>query len=125
VASFCESVEQLEEVCRGIGSDSRIGPEFLRAGSLWRIVFSQGRSRVSRGNARIRVRISIAGRDQKISMRSSRHGLSGKSAGIANDQGKRLAVLGLAFKDGTDDVRESPAIKVIEQLWRKVPDNRF
>ena len=31
-------------------------------------------------------------------------------------KGKRLAVLGLAFKDGTDDVRESPAIKVIEQF---------
>ena len=33
VASFCESVgANIEEVCRGIGSDSRIGPEFLRAG---------------------------------------------------------------------------------------------
>src|SRR5262249_46733353 len=32
---------------------------------------------------------------------------------------KRLAVLGLAFKDGTDDVRESPAIQVIEALLRE------
>jgi UDPglucose 6-dehydrogenase len=29
---------------------------------------------------------------------------------------KRLAVLGVAFKDGTDDVRDSPAIEIIENL---------
>ena len=34
-------------------------------------------------------------------------------------KGKRLGVLGLAFKDGTDDVRESPAILVIEKLLQE------
>jgi UDPglucose 6-dehydrogenase len=34
-------------------------------------------------------------------------------------QGKRLGVLGLAFKGGTDDVRESPAIAIVESLLRE------
>jgi len=49
-------------------------------------------------------------------MRKHEHGLSKVRGALRTIKGKRLAVLGLAFKDGTDDVRESPAIKVIEQL---------
>src|ERR1700751_2548799 len=34
-------------------------------------------------------------------------------------RGKRLAVLGLAFKGGTDDIRESPAIAIVQALLRE------
>jgi UDPglucose 6-dehydrogenase len=118
VASFCEAVgANIEEVCKGIGSDSRIGPDFLRAG------IGYGGSCFPKDVAAFRAvtrdfgfefplldEITRINEEQRIRFIAKVRGALG------NLKGKRLAALGLAFKDGTDDVRESPAIKVIEQL---------
>jgi UDPglucose 6-dehydrogenase len=118
VANFCESVgANIEEVCRGIGSDGRIGPDFLRAG------IGYGGSCFPKDVAAFRAvarefgfefplldEITRINEEQRI-----RFVRKVRSA-LRTLKGKRLAVLGLAFKDGTDDVRESPAIMVIEKL---------
>jgi len=64
VASICESVgANVQQVCHGIGTDSRIGPRFFEPGHrVWRIVFSERSHGVSLGGARVRLRIPPARR---------------------------------------------------------------
>jgi UDPglucose 6-dehydrogenase len=121
VANIAESVgADIEKVCAGIGSDSRIGPRFLNAGigyggscfpkdvQAFQVVASQCNydfgllTEVMRINSEQRIRFV-----KKV-----------KSA-LWTLRGKRLAILGLAFKGDTDDVRESPAIAIIQALLRE------
>jgi UDPglucose 6-dehydrogenase len=118
VASFCESVgANIEEVSRGIGSDSRIGPEFLRAG------IGYGGSCFPKDVAAFRAvthefgfEFPLLDEIKRINDEQRVRFIGKVRSALRTIKGKKLAVLGLAFKDGTDDVRESPAIKVIEQL---------
>jgi UDPglucose 6-dehydrogenase len=121
VACISESVgADIEQVCAGIGSDSRIGPKFLSAGigyggscfpkdvQAFHVVASQCNydfgllTEVMRTNVEQRLRFL-----KKV-----------KSA-LWTLRGKHLAVLGLAFKGDTDDVRESPAIAIIQALLKE------
>jgi UDPglucose 6-dehydrogenase len=118
VASFCESVgANIEEVSKGIGSDSRIGPEFLRAG------IGYGGSCFPKDVAAFRAvthefgfEFPLLDEIKRINDEQRVRFIGKVRSAVRTIKGKRLAVLGLAFKDGTDDVRESPAIKVIQQL---------
>ena len=118
VASFCESVgANIEEVCKGIGSDSRIGPDFLRAG------IGYGGSCFPKDVAAFRAvtrdfgfEFPLLDEIKRINEEQRSRFICKVREALRTIKGKRLGVLGLAFKDGTDDVRESPAIKVIEQL---------
>ena len=118
VASFCESVgANIEEVSKGIGSDSRIGPEFLRAG------IGYGGSCFPKDVAAFRAvthefgfEFPLLDEIKRINDGQRVRFIGKVRSALRTLKGKKLAVLGLAFKDGTDDVRESPAIKVIEQL---------
>jgi UDPglucose 6-dehydrogenase len=118
VANFCESVgADIGEVSKGIGSDSRIGPEFFRAG------IGYGGSCFPKDVAAFRAVTREFGYEfplldeiKKINEEQRIRFIRKTRSALRTLKNKRLAVLGLAFKDGTDDVRESPAIKVIEQL---------
>jgi UDPglucose 6-dehydrogenase len=118
VANFCESVgADIEEVCKGIGSDSRIGPDFLRAG------IGYGGSCFPKDVAAFRAVTRDFGYEFPLLDEIKRINEEQRARFIRKTRGalktlkdKKLAVLGLAFKDGTDDVRESPAIQVIEML---------
>lgn len=118
VANFCESVgANIEEVCKGIGSDSRIGQEFLRAG------IGYGGSCFPKDVDGFRAVTRKFGYDfplldeiKRINEQQRFRFIGKVREALQTLKGKRLAVLGLAFKDGTDDVRESPAVDVIEKL---------
>ncbi|HEU4414809.1 MAG TPA: UDP-glucose/GDP-mannose dehydrogenase family protein [Candidatus Angelobacter sp.] len=118
VANFCDSVgADIEEVCKGIGSDSRIGSEFLRAG------IGYGGSCFPKDVAAFRAVTREFGYEFPLLDEIKRINEEQRARFIRKVRGtlrslknKKLAVLGLAFKDGTDDVRESPAIQVIEAL---------
>jgi UDPglucose 6-dehydrogenase len=118
VANFCESVgADIGEVCAGVGSDSRIGSDFLRAG------IGYGGSCFPKDVAAFRAVTREFGYEfplldeiKRINEEQRVRFIRKVRGALRNIKGKRLAVLGLAFKDGTDDVRESPAIHVIEGL---------
>ena len=107
----------MEQVARGIGLDSRIGPKFLRPG------IGYGGSCFPKDIAAFRsvaeqmgVDFSLLSEVEKINVNQKKRFLSKVRSALWTLRGKRLAVLGLAFKGDTDDIRESPAIDLVEML---------
>jgi UDPglucose 6-dehydrogenase len=118
VSNLCEAADaNVEQVARGIGLDSRIGPRFLRPG------IGYGGSCFPKDVAAFRsvahemgVDFSLLSEVEKINAQQKRRFLSKVRSALWTLRGKRLAVLGLSFKGETDDVRESPAIDMVEML---------
>lgn len=121
VASICESVgANVGQVCQGIGSDSRIGPRFLNPG------VGYGGSCFPKDLMAFRAVARECGYDFRLLdevMRineEQRHRFIRKvRSALWTLRGKKLGVLGLAFKGGTDDIRESPAILLIQSLLQE------
>jgi UDPglucose 6-dehydrogenase len=118
VANLAEAVDaDIEDISAGIGLDSRIGPKFLRAG------LGYGGSCFPKDVAAFHWVAQQQGVDfqllqdvRKINETQKDVFFNKVRAALWTLRGKRLAALGLAFKGDTDDVRESPAIDVIQKL---------
>lgn len=118
VANICEAVGvDVEQVCEGAGSDCRIGSRFLSpgigyGGSCFPKDLAAFRSVARECGCEFRLLdevMNINAEQQQRFLRKAR-------SALWTLKGKRMAVLGLAFKGGTDDIRESPAIAVVEAL---------
>ena len=119
VAAVSESVgADIEDVIRGVGYDRRIGHDFMRPGPGW------GGSCLPKDT---RALVSIAdgaGYDfallqQTIDVNEAQfQRIVDKVADVCGGQlgGKTVAAWGLTFKAGTDDLRDSPALRVVELL---------
>jgi len=118
VANICEAVDaDIEEVSKGMGADSRIGAAFLKAGlgyggSCFPKDVSAFRS-VARDNG---YDFALLDEVHRINDEQRKRFIRKVRSALWNVRGKRIAALGLAFKGGTDDIRESPALEVIEML---------
>src|SRR6201996_1497100 len=118
VSNLCEAADaNVEQVARGIGLDSRIGPKFLRPG------IGYGGSCFPKDVAAFRsvaeqmgVDFNLLSEVEKINVSQKKRFLSKVRSALWTLRGKRLAVLGLAFKGDTDDIRESPAIEICKML---------
>jgi UDPglucose 6-dehydrogenase len=118
VANICETVgADIEDVCSGVGSDARIGSQFLRAG------VGYGGSCFPKDVAAFRsvarehgCQFDLLDEVSRINQEQRQRFIKKVRAALWTLKRKRLAVLGLAFKGGTDDVRESPAIEIIQAL---------
>jgi len=121
VSTVCEAVgADVEQVCEGIGSDSRIGRRFLYpgigyGGSCFPKDLLAFRA-VARENG-----CSFGLLDEVVSVNEAQRRLFLRKVKRAlwTLKGKKLAVLGLAFKNGTDDIRESPAIAIVKSLLKE------
>lgn len=121
VANLCESVgADVRQVCAGIGSDSRIGPQFLNPG------IGYGGSCFPKDLLAFRAVARECGYDFRLLdeviniNENQRHRFVAKVRNaLWTLRGKRLGVLGLAFKGGTDDIRESPAVALVEMLLKQ------
>ncbi len=118
VANVCESVgADVEQVARGMGTDSRIGPRFLNAG------IGYGGSCFPKDVAAFRyvaeqfgVDFGLLAEVEKINAEQKMRFFQKVRSALWTFRGKRIAALGLAFKGGTDDIRESPALDIVRQL---------
>jgi UDPglucose 6-dehydrogenase len=119
IANLCEQVgANVDLVRKGIGSDERIGPAFLFPGPGYggscfpKDVKALVKS--ARDNAsclRILESVEMVNDDQK------RRLFQKLQLALGGDlSGTRIAIWGLAFKPNTDDLREAPALTLIEQL---------
>ena len=126
VAALCEAVgADVHHVIEGIGSDQRIGRAFLRPGPGWggSCFPKDSRALVSiaanHGYDFSMMRGVIAVNDeQRERMVRKIVTAAGRDAGQTGQPlaGVSLAVLGLTFKAGTDDMRESPSLAIIAEL---------
>jgi UDPglucose 6-dehydrogenase len=118
VANVCEAVDaNVEEVARGIGLDKRIGSQFLRAGiGYGGSCFPKDVAAFRYVAEQLSVDFGILSEVEKINDEQKRRFFNKVRSALWTFRGKRLAVLGLAFKGGTDDVRESPAFDIIRML---------
>jgi UDPglucose 6-dehydrogenase len=118
VANLSESVgADIEEVRRGIGSDKRIGQKFLRAGiGYGGSCFPKDVAAFQSVARACGTRWNLLEEVSRINQEQIGRFLQKVRKAVGPLKGKRLAVLGLAFKGGTDDIRESPAINVIQGL---------
>ncbi|MFZ3266142.1 MAG: UDP-glucose/GDP-mannose dehydrogenase family protein [Terriglobales bacterium] len=121
VASICETVgANVQQVCDGIGTDSRIGPRFLNpgigyGGSCFPKDLLAFRAVAKEGGYDFRLLEEVI----RINEEQRRRFLKKVRSVLWTLRGKRLGVLGLAFKGGTDDIRESPAVLLVEELLRE------
>lgn len=121
VANLCESVgADIEQVCEGIGADSRIGAKFLSpgigyGGSCFPKDLKAFRA-VARNNGSD---FGLLSEVIRINDEQCLRFLRKVRNALWTLKGKRIAVLGLAFKGGTDDIRESPAISLVKLLLRE------
>ena len=118
IANLCERVgADIDDVSETIGMDRRIGSHFLKAGiGYGGSCFpkdTKGLDYISAFNGYnftlLKSVIEINARQRIMVVRK----LITLTGGISD---KKVAVLGLAFKPGTDDIRESPALDIIDQL---------
>lgn len=118
VATVCEAVgADIEDVCKGIGSDSRIGPRFLRAGvGYGGSCFPKDVAAFRSAAQEYGYKFELLDEVHRINEQQRQRFLKKVRSALWTLKDKRLAVLGLAFKDGTDDVRESPAIEIVKSL---------
>lgn len=122
IADLCEAVGgNVQEVARGIGLDKRIGNKFLHAGPGYGgSCFPKDTLALVRTAQEADVNLSIV--DSVIGANNQRKINMAKKieAAMAGDlEGKTIAVLGLAFKPNTDDMRDAPSLTIIPYLQER------
>ncbi|MDA8261444.1 MAG: UDP-glucose/GDP-mannose dehydrogenase family protein [Actinomycetota bacterium] len=118
VAALCESLgTEASTVLLGVGLDQRIGKDFLRPGPGYGgsclpkdVSGFQALGRAMGTPTRV---VAAA---EEVNDEASRAALMKLEMGLGGVAGKLVALLGLAFKPGTDDSRDSPALRLAELL---------
>jgi UDPglucose 6-dehydrogenase len=118
VADMCEAVgADVSQVALGMGLDPRIGTEFLSAGiGFGGYCFPKDlRAFIHLGREQ-GVDCALLTEVENINLQRVEVFVRKVRQAVWVLQGKQMCVLGLAFKGGTDDIRESPAIHIVKAL---------
>lgn len=124
MANFCEKTgADIMEVAQGMGLDSRIGPKFLNPGpgyggscfpkDTMAMAFMAHKNDVDM----TLIKAAIEGNRQRKKQMAERI-----LETVKDIENPKIAVLGLAFKNGTDDCRESPAMDIVSELINQGAD---
>ena len=118
IANVCEEVgADVVEVAKGVGLDHRLGPHFLRAG------IGYGGSCFPKDSLALKQLASNSGYHFQllaavieVNELQKRRVIQKLQKHLGKLRGKKIALLGLAFKAGTDDMREAPSLVLASRL---------
>jgi UDPglucose 6-dehydrogenase len=118
IANVCEAVgADVVEVAKGVGLDHRLGPHFLRAG------IGYGGSCFPKDSLALKQLASNSGYHFQllaavieVNELQKRRVIQKLQKHLGKLRGKKIALLGLAFKAGTDDMREAPSLVLASRL---------
>ncbi len=122
ISNLCEKTDiDVKEISVGIGLDERIGDRFLRAGPGYGgSCFPKDTRALLNTAKKFKTELSII--NTVVRSNDNRHKiLTSKISNIMNNKlkNKKITFLGVTFKAGTDDMRESPSLKIIPTLIKK------
>lgn len=121
VAELCEKVgADVEVVARGMGLDQRIGPRFLKPGpGFGGSCFPKDTRAVAQiaedHGMRFEIVEAVLAANARVQLRM----IDKIATELEPLAGRTLGWLGLAFKGDTDDIRESPAVSLVERLLKR------
>ena len=118
IANLCERAgADVERVRQGMGRDSRIGSQFLYAGlGYGGSCFPKDVQALARTSKEFSYNFQILNAVMNVNEKQWERLLDMVLEKYSDVKGKQFAVWGLSFKPNTDDVREAPALWLIEQL---------
>ncbi len=118
IANVCEEVgADVNAVAEGMGLDDRIGPKFLRAGIGWGgSCFSKDVSALKQLAANTGYHFQLLNAVIEVNELQKRRVINKLSEQLGSLAGKRIALLGLAFKPDTDDMRGASSLILAGRL---------
>ena len=118
IADLCEKIgANVEQVTGAMGLDPRIGGQFLKAGlGYGGFCFPKDVQAFIHLAARVGVDFDILKAAERVNKQRIEHFFEKIRQALWVVKGKRIAVLGLAFKPSTDDIRFAPALEVVKGL---------
>ena len=118
MADFCEAAgANIHEVAQGMGLDSRIGPAFLKPGPGYGgSCFPKDTKAIEHMARKLGVELSLIRAAIKGNKKRRENMARRVLKEVEDIPSPKIAVWGLAFKEGTDDCRESPAVEIVQCL---------
>jgi UDPglucose 6-dehydrogenase len=118
IAAVCEATgADIEEVAAVVGRDHRLGPHFLKAGVGYGGSCFPKDSRALRAIAsNCGLPLPLLGAVIEVNDLQSRRAVARLKAQLGGLRGRRVALLGLTFKPGTDDMRQAPSAVIAARL---------
>jgi UDPglucose 6-dehydrogenase len=121
IAAVCENTgANVQEVAAGMGMDERIGPRFLNAGlGFGGSCFPKDLSAFIKIAEQVGYDFRLLKEVQRINTEQMDRFVKKITDTLWVLKGKKIGILGLAFKQNTDDVRMSPAIELCQRLQKE------
>lgn len=118
VAAMCEELgADVQTVARGMGLDDRIGPKFLHPGpGFGGSCFPKDSRAVAQIARDLGQKFRIMDAVLEVNQLTTQRMVTKIRDAFGGLEGKTVGVLGLAFKPETDDIRESPALTIIDEI---------
>jgi UDPglucose 6-dehydrogenase len=124
IANVCELVgADVTDVAEGIGLDHRLGPHFLRAGIGWGgSCFGKDVSALKQLAGNSGYHFQLLSAVIEVNELQKRRVIAKLQRRLGSLRGRKIALLGLAFKPGTDDMREAPSLVLAGRLLAEGAD---
>ena len=122
MANLCQKIPNTDvaAIARGIGLDKRIGPLFLKAGlGLGGSCFPKDLKALLNFAKKTRTALPLTEATLSVNSVQPLKAVELAEQLLENFEGNRVAILGLSFKPGTDDMRDAVSIKIVDELLKK------